>query len=474
MRTAPTATEIKTATGPAGRRLLGHLHELQTDPIGLFTRAARDHGDVVRLRLGPHVVHLVNHPDNIKRILQENHTNYRKGVGYEQMRLLVGNGLVANDGESWLRNRRLAQPAFHRQKIESFAQRIAAHTARMLDRWQVSGGATFDLTSEISELVYTVVGDVLYSSDLARDAAAEASQAIRTSIDLIYERVGGILPLPLWVPTPSNVKLSRALRSLRGIVERLIATRRKSGARRDDLLGMLLEARDEQTSEGMSDTQLRDELMNFTEAALDTTTAALLWTFYLLSHNPAVDARLHREVHDAIGSRVPAVSDLPALRYVSQVIDESMRLFPPGWVLGRAAIEEDVVGGYRIPAGSTVFVCPFVAHRDPRFWENPEGFDPERFSPEKVAARPRFAYFPFGGGPRVCIGDQLARMQMQIVVAMIAQRHRLDLAPGLRIGLAPKMTLVPRNRVQVSAHPRRLVALVPADRTAGSPVARPA
>jgi cytochrome P450 len=315
----------------------------------------------------------------------------------------------------------------------------------MLDAWapRAGTGVPFDVAAEMSRLTLRVVGKTLFSMDLTGDAA-EVGRGLVVALGFLGRRAMGFLPPPVWVPTPASVRFLRARRALDRVVYHIIQTRRRTGEDAGDFLGMLLAARDADTGEGMSDQQLRDEVMTFVLAGHETTAVALAWTWYLLARHPDADARLRAEVAAVLGGRAPTVEDLPALRYTRMVLEETMRLYPPVWGLGRQAIAADSIGGYPIRAGAPVSMSPYVTHRHPAVWDDPERFDPERFTPERVAARPRFAYLPFSGGPRLCIGNEFALMEATLVLALVAQRYRLVLAPERRV--VPQVTLTLRPR----------------------------
>jgi len=442
------------APGPKGRFVTGSLADLRADPIKLFTGAARDHGDVVRLRLVQNV-HLINHPDHFRHVLQENHRNYTKGFGYDRMEPLIGKGLLTSEGDFWRKQRKLAQPAFHRQRITGFAQLMVRHTAAMLERWDMlPAGATLDVHAEMMQLAFTIVCDALFSIDL-HDNAQSAGRAFAEALGIIDERFQSMFVAPPWLPTSQNRRLREAVGVIDGMIDGIIDERRRSGVDHPDLLGMLMSARDDDSGEQMNRAQLRDELVTMVLAGHETTANTLTWLWYLLAHHPEAEAQLHDELARTLGGRAPELGDLASLPFTTMTIDETLRLYPPVWLFGRRAIAEDTIGGYRIPAGGALFLSPYVAHRDPRFWPDPERFDPQRFRPEAVAARPRFTYFPFAFGPRMCIGAAFATMELQIVVAMIASRYRLQLGPGQQVEPDPQITLRPKDGLKMTVLPRQ-------------------
>ena len=448
---APVAMAGAIPTPPGAWPVLGHLGLIRRSPLEFLAAASRM-GDVVRLRL-PGDVFLLNHPDHVQRLLHDNHANYRKSYFYARMKPLVGEGLLTAEGADWKRKRRLAQPAFHRERIAGFAGIMVQHTRAMLDRWvgNAARGAPLDVAADMMRLTLTVVGHALFGIDLLA-GADEVGRALTTALRITNDRFYSLLSLPS-VPTPGNLRFARAMRVLDGVVSEIIAARRDA-APRQDLLGMLMETRDEGGGGGLTDRELRDEVLTMVLAGHETTANSLTWALALLSGAPDVDGRLHREAARVLDGRDPTVADLPRLEYAARVNQEAMRLFPPAWVFGREAIAPDVFGTFHLPAGAAVTVCPWALHRDPRFWEDPERFDPDRFLPAAVAARAKYAYVPFAAGPRMCIGNTFAMMEMQLVLAMIARRFRLALAPGHRVEREASVTLRPRNGVWMDVIPR--------------------
>ena len=432
--------------------LLGDLPAARRDPLTFHARAALA-GDIVRLRLGRDV-YLLNHPDHVQRVLHDNHTNYRKSFFYARMKPLLGEGLLISEGGAWRRKRRLAQPAFHRERLATFAGIMVEHTNATLDRW--SGAAVrnepLDVAAEMKRLTLTIVGHSLFGFDLLGQAE-EAGQALTEALRITNDRFWSLVYLPPSIPTPSNIRFARSMRVLDRVVNDVIAARR-SGPTRPDLLGMLMEARDVETGEGLSDRELRDEVMTMVLAGHETTANALSWAFHLLSGAPSVDQSLHHEAASVLDGSDPTVEALPRLETASRVSQESMRLYPPAWAFGREAVEDDVFGAIRIRAGTALTICPWVLHRDPRWWDEPDRFDPDRFRPEAVKGRPRYAYVPFAAGPRMCIGNAFAQMEMQIVLAMVAARYRLAQVPGRPVEFEASVTLRPRKGIWMTAHPR--------------------
>jgi cytochrome P450 len=455
------STKTRVAEGPRGLPLIGSAREAIKDPLGLLLRAWRDHGDVTKLRLGPFRYFLVNDADGVHHVLVENYRNYKKSRNYGGLKLLLGEGLITSEGDHWRRQRKLTQPAFHKARLAGFAERMVAATRRMLDRWEGEiGRGPFDVHAEMMRLTFGIVGLTLFSVDL--DAEADGvGRAMAVALKCADDHAGSLVHFPLFVPTPHNQRFRRAIAEFDRLVYRIIAERRASKAPPDDLLSMLMSARDEETRETMTDRQLRDEIITLVLAGHETTANALTWTFHLLSKHPDVERRLAREVVGALGDRAPVLDDLPSLAFTRAVVEEAMRLYPPVWVFEREAIEDDIISGYHVPAGSIVSVCPYVLHRHPAHWENPEGFDPDRFSPARSAGRHRYAYLPFGAGPRQCIGNAFALLEAQIILAMVVQGQRLELVSSHAVKLDPLITLRPARGVLVTRAPRARAAAQP-------------
>ena len=451
------------APGPKGVPFLGSLPDAWQDVLGTLTAAFRDHGEVARLRFGPYDYYLVNDPEIVKHVLVDNAKNYQKSKSYEGLRLVLGNGLVTSEGDFWRRQRKLAQPAFHKEKLQAFATTMVDSTAAMLDRWEGDAALTVDVHAEMMRLTLSIVGRTLFGKDLGADSgdAAEIGDAIRVALRHANDYAEALIKVPPWLPTPGNLRFSRAIKRLDAMVFALIEARRASGRDEQDLLSMLMSARDD-ADRGMTDRQLRDEVMTLVLAGHETTAVALGWTFYLLSRHPDVERRMLAEITEVLGDRLPTFDDLPRLTYTAQVLSESMRLYPPVWIFERRALAADRLGDYPIEAGATVAISPYTLHRNARFFPNPEGFDPERFGKEASAARPRTAYMPFAMGPRQCIGDAFAKMEAVLIVAAVLPKYRLSLLPGFRAEAEAKVTLRPRAGLPMRRE-RRAIATRPVD-----------
>ena len=433
----------KHAPGPPGHFFLGSLPDARRDPIGLFLGARQQYGDLVRFRFGPMTAHLVASPAGVNQVLAENNKSYgKKTRGFDQLRLILGNGLLTAEGELWKRQRRIAQPAFHRQRIASFAQTMVRASEECAARWEKTTGFV-DAHEEMMRLTLQIVGETLLGANVAGD-----SETVRRALDFLLplanDRMTRPFLLPLSLPTRRNRRFREALRELDAVIVGVIARRRQEGDK-GDLISLLMQSRDAETGEAMTDAQLRDEAMTIFLAGHETTANALTFALMLLSLHPGPARTLREELARVLGGRSPSVEDLPQLRYTKMIVEETMRLYPPAWIIARSVSVGDEIDGCEIPAGSIVFVSPLVLHRHPRLWENPEAFDPERFAPERAQSLPKGAYFPFGGGPRQCIGNGFAMMEAQLVLATLLQRFRLDLLPGHATVLEPSITLRPKH-----------------------------
>ena len=438
------------APGPRGDLLVGNLWEFRRDVVGLLLRSAREYGDVVRFHLGPFVVHLLNHPDHVEHVLQSGARNYDKATrSSAKIRAISGDSLLTSNGELWKRQRRLMQPSFHRQRIAGMAAEMIGFTDAMLQRWQthLANGEALDIAAEMMRLTYSIVGKTLLGADVGGDATT-IEHAMETMLAHTYRSWGNLVDVPAFIPTPSNVRFRHALQAVDQIVYRIIAEHRADGSTTNsNLLSVLLQVRDEQTGDGLSDSELRNETITFLLAGHETTANALAWTFYLLSQNPEVERQLRAELSVVLSGRSPTVEDLPHLTFTTMVIQEAMRLYPPIWAIERRAIADDVIGGFHIPADSSVVISPYVLHRNENFWPDAERFDPTRFS-----SRPR-AYIPFGSGPRFCIGNEFAMMEARLIVPMVMQACHLELAEGHAVELQPSITLRPKYGLRMNVRP---------------------
>jgi cytochrome P450 len=449
------ATAISTP-GASAKRTGSPLFDLlafRRDPLKFLTRLAREHGDIVPFRMGPQHVLLLNHPDLVRDALVTHADYFHKGRALQRSKRLLGEGLLTSEGEHHRRQRRLAQPAFHRKRVESYGAVMVEYAARARDRWHE--GETLDLTHEMMRLTLAIVGKTLFDAEVESEAD-EIGVALTELLELFQML---LLPYSEYLerlPLPANRRFARSRAKLDAVIYRIINERRASGADHGDLLSMLLLAQDEEgAGGGMTDEQLRDEALTIFLAGHETTANALAWTWYLLSQNPAAEAKLHAEL-DAVldGGRLPTVEDLPQLRYTEMVLAESMRLYPPAWVIGRLAVKDYAVGDYVAAQGTLVLISQYVMHRDPRFFPDPLRFDPERWTPEAKEARPQYAYFPFGGGARRCIGEGFAWMEGTLIIAAIARRWRMRLVPDHAVVTHPRMTLRAKHGIRMKMEDR--------------------
>ncbi len=439
--------------GPPPRFLIGNLPLFNSDPLAIYTRWAREYGDILYYRAAWMDVYFLNHPNLIEQVLVSQSQNFAKDKVIQNSRWFLGEGLLTSEGSGWLRQRRLSQPAFHRERMAAYGRTMAAYTEEMLDNWQ--DGEVRDIHQEMMQLTMRIVAKVLFSVEVKED-----TQRVAAALNVLMRHTSGgrmiLPPVMRHVPVPAMIRVKRAVRELDDIVDRIIQKRRASGEDTGDLLSMLMAARDEDGS-GMTDRQLRDEILTFLLAGHETTAVSLSWTWYLLSQHRAVEEKLDHELSEILGGRTPQLEDLPRLSYTEKVVKESMRLFPPAWSLARTVTKEIEIAGYRLPVGANVVMSQWILHRDPRFFEDPESFNPERWTAEATQRLPKFAYFPFGGGQRLCIGAAFATMEANLLLAAIAQRFRLRLVPGHDAAALPSITLRPKHgmRMSLSRNPSR-------------------
>jgi cytochrome P450 len=440
--------------GPVGRPPLDDLRALQRGPHEFLLRVVHVYGGMLRYPVGPLTAYVAAHPDYVKHILQDNNRNYSKDTfQYNLLGSITGNGLLTADGEFWLRQRRLAQPAFHRARIVTFAALMTGFTQTMLQRWGhiASQGQPIDVAAEMMHLALQIVGKAMFSVEIG-ERADTLAEATLTVLDHIVHRARTFGMIPQFLPTARNRRFRAALQTLNQAVFATIEQHRRTPDT-GDLLGMMMQAKDAETDQGMTDEQLRDEVITMLIAGHETVASGLAWAWYLIGTHPDVEETLHDELDRVLGGRPPVAADLSRLIYTEMVFEEALRLYPPAWIISRKALVEDVICGYRVPAGALVVTSPYVTHRLPEFWEEPDLFQPERFTPEQTATRPRFAYYPFGGGPRLCIGNQFALIEAQLIMATVAQRYRLRPLPGHPIEVEPGVTLRPKHGLMMRLEP---------------------
>jgi cytochrome P450 len=446
-----------------GNLLLGNIRDVGRDPLEFLTTTARIHGDVVRYRLATYDFYLVTHPNGVQRILLDNNRNYTRNgsVIWAALKPVFGSPLIGSDGESWFFRRRIMQPVFVHRQVAKFTEIITEKASLMLDAWKSAAGQSQprDIVPDVGQMTLNILMVSLFgvqTSEMTRDLGQatliQSQSAIMRARLLFYP--------PPFVPTPHNRRLRAAKRVLDRNIDALIHEHRAHPDAHTDLLALLIQARDEETGDALSDRQLRDEVASLYFAGFSSSSNALLWAFYLLAQHPEVMHRLLADIDDVLGDRPPTAEDLPKLPYLQQVLFETLRLYPPIYASVRKVLADDEILGYRIPAGSHVTISAHVTHRSPRLWEEPQRFDPDRFEPELARARPRYAYFPFLGGPHQCLGRDFFLLEAQLVIIMVAQRYRLVLVPGHVAEAEPLITqrmrgslpMLIRARVPLARH----------------------
>jgi cytochrome P450 len=443
--------------GPSGK-LTAPLRFLDycRDPLGYLTRMAAKYGDVVDFAAGPMPFYMFSHPDAIEEILRRKHRLFKKDAYMEALRPLLGNGLLCSEGEEWRRARAMAQPAFQARQVQQYAATMVDYTERMIAGWKPGG--TRNVHTDMMRLTSQIVTKTLFDVDV-EDAEGSIGKNLEAAMRF-YANPLSMFPKWRHVPTPTNLRFRRTLGHLDGLILQMIRERRAEGpGNRTDLLSRLLTAEDEQGRK-MSDTELRDELLTLFLAGHETTALTLTYAFYLLGTHPDVESELSAELDRLLPDHLPGVADIPALRVTENVIKESMRLYPPAWTLGREALEDCEIAGYQVKKGTQVLMAQWVVHRDARFWPEPERFRPSRWDEEQTKQLPRCAYFPFGDGPRVCIGNNFAMMEAVLLLATIARRIRLELVPGQKLRLVPSVTMRPRDGIMAIVRERSSSAAV--------------
>ena len=450
----PVAAPRTDPPGPRGGLLLGNLPAFAGDILGFTTRCIREHGDFVRLRLPGYEVFLVHSPRDIETVFLTQRTNFVKhSFFWRHVTAIFGNGLLTSEGDFWLKQRRLAAPAFHPDRIAAYGSVMASYADRLAASWR--DGDVRDIHRDTMKTTMEIVSKTLFDVDVEEDL-----DAIGRSFDAVIQEIAGRFRRPFripdGIPTPGNIRYNRGVAVLDRLVSRILAERRAHPADRGDLLSMLLAARDDE-GQPMPDKQLRDELITLFLAGHETTAITLSWTLFLLAKNPDAAAKVEAEIDEVVGDRVPGAADLPRLRWIEAVVRESLRLYPPAYVIGREALAPCTLGGYAVPARATVYISPWALHRDPRWFQDPEVFRPERWTDGSAARLPKYVYIPFGGGPRVCIGERFAMMEAVLVLATLLRRWRLEMAgpdpvPFASITLRPDGGPVMRVRARERNH----------------------
>jgi len=439
-----------TLPGPKGRFLVGVLPEFRKNPAEFHERMARRYGDIVLIPLGRQRIYSIGHPDAIRDVLITHQNKFKKSRMLERARVLLGDGLLTSEGDHHRRQRRLVQPAFHRDRLAGYGTVMVERTVMVREQWK--SGQSMDVLQEMMRLTLAIVAKTLFSTEVDSEAD-EIGTALTQVFDLFEIILMPFSEILEKLPLPAVRRFHRARKRLDETIYRLITERRAKGSDAGDLLSMLLLACDEDDQGRMTDQQVRDEALTLFLAGHETTSNALTWTWYLLSQNPSAEAAFHAELDRVLAGRLPSFEDLPQLHYAESVLAESMRLYPPVWAIGRRALEDYPVGDFVVPARSVVLMSPYAVHRDPRWFPDPLEFRPERWLTEDTA-RPKFGYFPFGGGARVCIGERFAWMEGVLILAALGQRWRLRLEPGHRVETQARITLRPKHGMRMIAEKR--------------------
>ncbi|GIH66565.1 cytochrome P450 [Microbispora siamensis] len=429
----------------------GLFAKLVRDRLALMTVAA-SYGDAVKLSIGPKTMYFFNHPDHAKHVLADNSGNYRKGLGLVQARRAIGDGLLTSEGELWRKQRRTIQPLFQNKRIARQDAAIAQEAAALVERLRAhQGRGPVDVVGEMTGLTLGVLGRTLLDADLGSfGGIGHAFEAVQDQAMFEMVTLGLV---PMWIPLPKQLRFRRARRELQRVVDHLVADRLARPGDGDNIVSRLIDSTGRETDPAVGRTRMRDELVTLLLAGHETTASTLSWTFHLIDHHPEVRERLHAEAVEVLGDRLPVYEDLHRLRYTAMVVEEVMRLYPPVWMLPRQAVNDDEIGGYHVPAGADVLVSPYTLHRHPAFWEEPERFDPERFDPARPADRPRYAYIPFGAGPRFCVGNHLGMMEATFVIAMVARDLRLRNVPGRKVVPEAMLSLRVKGGLPMTVHP---------------------
>jgi len=448
MNSTPTnksTNSIKKLSRPSLLKLLPSLPKLRDDTLGFLESAVEQYGNLIQFKIGPLNAFVLSHPTYIQHVLQDNNKNYTKDTfQYNGLSKVTGRGLLTSDGDLWLQQRRRMQPAFHRQRINGFGALMADAAVRKANEWQA--GQSIDVDREMMELALEILGKALLGVDLRTEAPILTS-AVLVALDHVVHSFKSPDVLPAFFNTPRHRKFKQAMKTLNDAVQEIIDHHRsKSGSSVDakSLLDVMLYSTDE-NNQTMSDQQVRDEIITILIAGHETVASALTWSCYLIASNPQAEERLHQELQEVLAGRAPTLEDLPALDFTRRVFDEALRLYPPAWLVTRKAVQDDVIDGVAIPAGSLIVVSITNVHKNSNFWDDPQVFNPDRFLPEQSNARPKFAYLPFGGGPRLCIGNYFALLEGPLVLASIYQKHRLKLNPGQKVLVDALVTLRPRD-----------------------------
>lgn len=425
--------------------LFGSAFYFAQDSIGFMQEHCPKYNGIFRVTSRFEKLIIVYHPEYIRHVLQDNNRNYVKSFGYEVLKMLLGNGLLTSEGEFWKKQRRLIQPSFSRERLAALHTIMTDCVNEAIeDLERKAGKGVVNLQKDMMALALNIVARSLFSSDV-KELISQVGDNLDVANESAIDRIRDPFRLPPWVPTLKNIREKRAIQALDKVIMKIIDERRRANVDRQDLMGMLMAVQDEETGERMSDRQLRDEAMTLFLAGHETTALALSWLWYCMHKNPDVEKKVLAEAKKVLNGRTPEHADFARLDYTRQVIEESLRLYPPAWMVGRKALEDDEIGGFHIPKGYNLLMPTIIVHRDPHYWDEPEKFKPERFEKDKSKDRDRFAYFPFGGGQRLCVGNNFAMMEMLLSVSMMIQKFHFRLADGFEPGLDPLITLRPKG-----------------------------
>ncbi|MET8051104.1 cytochrome P450 [Streptosporangium sp. NPDC005286] len=437
--------------GPPRTAAAGLFRKLVTDRLALLTSAASKYGDAVRLVIGPKTLYLFNHPEHAKHVLADNSANYRKGIGLTEARRAIGDGLLTSEGELWRKQRKIIQPMFQSRRIAQQAEVVADEAAKLVNRLRAySGGKSIDVVQEMTGLTLGVLGRTLLDAELDTfDSIGHSFEAVQDQA--MFDMVS-LSMVPTWAPLPKQWRFRRARKELYRVVDHLVADRLACSTDGDDVISRLIASTRQEADARVGRQRMRDELVTLLLAGHETTASTLSWAFHLLDRHPEVRARLREEAVEVLGNRPPDADDLHRLKYTTMVVHEVMRLYPPVWALPRLARQDDEIGGYHVPAGADVMISPYTLHRHPDFWNDPDRFDPDRFDPDRQGNRPRYAYIPFGAGPRFCIGNHLGLVEATFVIAMVTRDLHLVGVPGYDVVPEAMLSLRVRGGLPMTVH----------------------
>jgi cytochrome P450 len=432
---------------------MGNLAEYKRDPVTMLLRLRQQFGDVARNRLGPFLTHALAHPDHVQYVLEENHRNYVRGRFYENFKRFFGDGLLTTEGTFWLRHRRTVQPLFHKKQVVEHTAAVGQAASKLVDRWnQLPAGKPVDVVEDMMHLSLSMLGLMVFNTDISQHARS-VGPAVRFGLEAMMPQGNLNDFMPNWLPTPFNRRVGKARRAIDLVIRQVIDDHRSGRCETSDVISLMLASRHPETGLPMTEQEVHDEVMTVFLAGHETTGTGQAWALHALAQHPAEFRKLREELDARLAGRTPTLEDLDALPYLDQVVHEVLRVYPPIWGFTRDLVDDDEIGGYHTPAGSSVFLSPYVTHRHPEFWNNPDAFDPENFS-SQAPKRHKYAYFPFGGGMRKCIGFQVALLQMRVLLATVVQHFDLSLVPGHPMERGALISLRPLKGIQLLIKPR--------------------